>query len=410
MKVVIIGQKGIPTRTGGVERHVEELAIRLVERGDEVTVYTRPNYTDEKLKSYKGVKLVSLPVLATKHLDAIGHTFLAVWYTFLKQRKAEVIHFHSIGPSLMIPLMKLLKPRTPIVSTYHSQCYFHQKWGGFARFFLRLGEFFCCCFSDKVITVSRNLKKYTESKYKRNEEDVAYVPNGVPGYEKVSVDMIKKWELEKDGYIVAVTRLIRHKGIGYLIRAYQKIKTDKKLVIVGDASFGDDYVSELKRLAKGNKNIIFVGNQTGRALGELFSNAYLFVQPSEREGLSIALLEAMAYGNAVLISDIPENLEAVGETGFRFRSKDTDSLRRKLKFLINRPKLVEESKVLSRERVRNNYDWEVITDSVKRVYAIAKEEKSRVRGEVRLGRTGGIDFENKSEKCGAVLEREKRVS
>lgn len=345
----MIGQKGIPSRGGGVEKHVEELSTRLVKLGNDVSVYTRPNYTDKNLKEYKGVKLISLPSIGTKNLDAISHTFLACFDAIFR-RKVDIIHFHAIGPSSLIWLVKIFKPGTRIVSTFHCQDYFHKKWSFPARFYLRFGEFVTCKVPDKTITVSENLKKYAEAKFKKQ---MFYIPNGVNVSEKLEADLIKKeWGLEKDGYILTVSRLVKHKGAHHLIKAYNKINTDKKLVVVGDGAYTDDYVREIKSLAKDNSKIIFTGRQTGKILMELFSNAYIFVQPSEYEGLSIALLEAMSFGLPVLSSDIPENLEPLHGAGIIFKNQDYNDLKDKLekslyneekvKFLGNRAKSIVE--------------------------------------------------------------------
>ena len=101
MKIALIGQKGIPSgQGGGVEKHVENLAVKLVEMGHEVLAYTRYSYSDQRIKEYQGVKLINLPSLPTKSLDAISHTFLACLDLIF--RKVDVIHFHSIGPSSLI--------------------------------------------------------------------------------------------------------------------------------------------------------------------------------------------------------------------------------------------------------------------------------------------------------------------
>jgi glycosyltransferase involved in cell wall biosynthesis len=363
MKIAIIGQKGIPAIGGGVERHVEELATRLVKRGNEVFVYTRSNYTSSNLKKYKGVNLISKKTLSSKNFDAISHTFIACLDLIFKT-KVDVIHFHSIGPSSLILFLKIFKPKTPIVATFHSQCYLHKKWGFFAKVYLKLGEFILCKFADEVITVSKNLKKHALKKHKR---ETTYIPNGVNKALELEVKLIKKWGLSKDNYIFAATRLIPHKGIHYLIKAFNNINTDKKLVIAGDSSYTDDYVRYLKKISKHNKNIVFTGNQTGDILDELFSNAYFFVQPSESEGLSFALLEGMSYG-PVLASDIPENTEAVGDAGFTFRSKDVKDLEDKLKYLFSNRDKVKEIKAKGREKVNLNYSWEDITDNVLCIY------------------------------------------
>jgi glycosyltransferase involved in cell wall biosynthesis len=363
MKIAIIGQKGIPAKMGGVEKHVEDLSMRLVQLGHEVLVYTRPGYTDPKLKEYKGVQLISLPSIATKHLDAITHTFRAC--LDVAKRNVDIIHFHSIGPSSLIWLVKLLKPNTPIVATFHTKCYEHQKWGLLAKLYLHFGEFMACRAADKTITVSRTLRNYAIS---RHGSQAIYAPNGVLPMENREINKIKYFGLEKDGYILAVSRLIRHKGLQYLIKAYNELKTDKKLVIVGEGAYTNEFVKELKDLAGSNRNIIFAGQQSGRELEEFFSNAYLFVQPSESEGLSIALLEAMAYGRATLVSDIAENLEVVGPLGFTFRNKNYKDLAARLKTILRNPEIVAKMGEKEKARVACEYDWQMIVDKIIKIY------------------------------------------
>lgn len=370
MKIAVIGQKGIPAKFGGVEKHVEDLAANLAQRGHEVYVYTRRNYTPAGLTSFRGVNLVSLPSVNSKHLDAISHTFLAC--LDVARRDVDVVHFHSIGPSSLLWLVKLLKPRTPVVATFHTQCYMHQKWNNLARLYLRFGELVCCKLSDRTIAVSRTLQAYAQKKYRN---DIVYIPNGVTVRPVGDTDALDTWQLIPGGYVLAVSRLVKHKGIGYLIEAFKKIETDKKLVIVGDSAFTDDYVAQIRRLAEGDPRIIFTGNQTGESLKQLFSHAYIFVQPSESEGLSIALLEAMAYEQAVLVSDIPENLEAVPESEYVFKSKSIRDLRSKLEMALSTPESVSRNRHINREHVLKHYNWQDITDGIERVYDEALAEK-----------------------------------
>jgi glycosyltransferase involved in cell wall biosynthesis len=363
MKIAFIGQKGIPAKTGGVEKYVESLATNLIALGHEVFVYSRRDYLPEKLVEFKGVKIINLPSFCGKNLEAISHTFLAVLDLIF--RKVDVIHFQSIGPASLMWLVKLLKPNTPIVFTFHCQDYYHQKWGAFARAYLRFGEMVGCRLANKIIVISKELAEYVPREYRR---EVTYIPNGASVIEKTPVREIRRWGLEGNDYFVYIGRLVRHKGIQYLIKAYKRLKTDKKLVIVGEGAYTDDYVSELHALAEGNNNIIFTGNQTGRNLAELFSNAYVFVQPSESEGLSIALLEAMSYRTACLVSDIRANLEAVGNTGLVFANKDIDDLHIKMQFAVDNPEVITAKADEGRERVRREFNWEDITKKVAGVY------------------------------------------
>ncbi len=362
MRIAFIGQKGIPAKTGGVERYVESLALNLVARGQEVLVYSHRNYSHE-LREYKGIQIIPVSSLPGKNFEAISHTFFAC--LDLVRRKVDVIHFQSIGPSSLIWLVRILKPRTPIVFTFHCQDYHHQKWGRMAKLYLKLGEKLGCRYAHKIITISKELNRYALAQYNKQ---AVYIPNGTTISERMPVRDIRRFGLEEGNYFVSISRLVRHKGVQHLIAAYKELNTDKKLVIVGEGSHTDDYVNELHAQAATNPNIIFTGNQTGRSLSELYSNAYAFVQPSESEGLSIALLEAMGFGLACLVSDIPANLEALGDTGYVFENKNIADLKNKLELMLANPEEVKALGQKALERVRKDYNWSDIADSVLAVY------------------------------------------
>jgi glycosyltransferase involved in cell wall biosynthesis len=365
MKIYFIGQKGIPAIYGGVESHVQELATRLVKEGNEVFVYCRDHYTPKDLKEYKGVKLLHLPSIKTKHLDAITHTFLATLDVL--RRDADIIHYHAIGPSSLLWIPKLFKKNAKVLSTFHSDDRKHKKWGYIARKFLGLGAYISVRWPDKTIAVSKYQSKVHGQEFKGELE---YIPNGVPAFDKVNPNLItERWGLKGNDYILAVSRLIKHKGLHYLIRAYSILKNvDKKLVIVGEANYTDNYIQYLKNLAGDNKNIIFTGNQTGQALAELYSNAYLFVQPSEAEGLSIALLEAMSYGKAVLCSDIEPNKEAVANIALTFRNKSIVDLSQKLRYLLDHPEITEQMGRKLKDRAALEYNWDNIVKKTIALY------------------------------------------
>lgn len=358
MKIAFIGQKGVPTKNGGIEKYTENLALNLVARGHEVFVYARGNYS-EGIKEYKGIKVISVPSFKSKNLDAITGTFFACLNVAFK--KVDIINFQAVGPASLIWLIKILKPRTPVIFTFHCQDYYHQKWGGFARWYLKFGEKTGCRLADKVIVTSQVLASYVQETYNFNP---LYIPYGAETPEKLAVKDIRRWGLEEKNYILSVGRLVGHKGVHYLIEAYKQIKTDKKLVIVGASSYTDQYVQKLHELAAGDERIIFTDNQAGLVLNELFSNAYLFVQPSEYEGLSVALLEAMGWSLSCLVSDIPQNKEGIGETGTTFKNNDVNDLKIKLENLLNNPAANEHFGQLARNRIKEEYNWPKITSKI----------------------------------------------
>lgn len=369
MRIAFIGQKGIPASLGGVERHVEELATGMADLGHEVFVYVCNNYTDKNLKKHKGVNLIHLPSVSTKHLDAISHTFLATVHALF--HKYDIIHYQAIGPTSLSWIIKYFKRKTALVATFHCQDYYHQKWGFIARTYLRLGEYVTCKIPDKTITVSKELAEFARKKYGAK---TAVIPNGAKVNFDPETGEFAKWGFKEKKYILFVGRLIKHKGVHYLIDAFKQLEdTGKlpngfKLVIVGEGFHTDDYVKYLKTISEGRSNIIFTGGQTGKTLEQLFSHAYLFVQPSEYEGLSIALLEAMGYGLAPLVSDIKENLEAIKGTGLLFKAKDIYDLKNKLAYLLNRPGEAERLGKMAKERAKNEYSWDSIVQKTIDVY------------------------------------------
>jgi len=361
------------------------VAVRMAKRGHTVFAYVRNNYTDKKIDSYKGVKLIHLPSLSTKNLDAITHTFLATVHALFQDY--DVIHYHSIGPTSLSFLIRIMKPRIAIVSTFQCQDYMHKKWGAFAKTYLRLSEFLTCKVPDATITVTRMLRDYALDKYNRQ---TFLIPNGTQIKRVSGADYLKKYNLQKNGYIVYIGRLIRHKGVHYLIEAFKNLEDkhlarEKKLVIVGDGFHTNDYVKELKDTARGRENIIFTGSLDGEALDQVFAGSYLFVQPSESEGLSMALLEAMGHGRPIIVSDIRENLEPVNEeTALVFKSADAHDLEEKMLKLINNPLAAKSMGEAAREKAEKEYSWDSIVERIEGVYESALAIKNRRKAKIRL--------------------------
>lgn len=380
MRIAFIGQKGIPAKFGGVERHVEELAVEMAKVGHQVFVYSRNNYTSQNLDEYKGVKLIHLPSIGTKNLDAISHTFLASLHALFMDY--DVIHFQAIGPSILSWIIKVFKRKTVLVSTFHCQDYYHKKWGRLARMALKTGEWLTCKVPDKTVVVSDSLERYARDKY-AIEPELIY--NGTRIEEGFDWSLLEKWNLKKNRYIVFVSRLIRHKGAHVLIEAFKELEKEEKvplnfkLVIVGDSFHTDDYVSELHDSARNNGNIIFTGNLEGEELRSIFAGAYLFVQPSETEGLSIALLEAMAYGVPVLSSDIPENTDVIKDMGYTFKTNDVKDLKGELEKLLDLKLDFSQKTERAKLEIREKYNWEKITQKTLNVYEKELCRKSEVQ-------------------------------
>lgn len=380
MKIALIGSKGIPARSGGVEKHTEELAVRLAQKGHQVLVYSRSGYTRKRQKNYRGVKIIYPPYIPTKNLAAITHTLTSIIHILFQ--KVDIIHIHSIGPSLLAFIPRLFKRKAKTIVTFHSRDRFNQKWGVLARLFLTLGEWTAVNFPHLTIAVSKTLYNFCQRKYPN--KNIVYIPNGASLFPKLKPHNIKKWGLQENNYFLTVSRLIPLKGIHYLIQAFKSLTLNKKLVIVGEADQENKaYEIYLKHLVSNNSKIILAGEQRGKVLAELFSSAYLYVLPSEVEGLSVSLLEAMGVGRCPLVSDIKENKEAIGEIGYTFHSKKVGDLARMLNFLNDHPELVFKAGKSSRLRIRQFYNWNKIVNKTIKVYQLLLKDKEKSKTSIK---------------------------
>lgn len=360
MRIAYIAVKGIPIG-GGIEKLTEEIGSRMARKGHQVVVYCSRDYGTLD-GEYKGMELRTVPSLNTKTLHKLSICFNAT-LDVLKRNDTDIVHVHAVGPSLfsIFPRMKGI----PTVVQTHGLEWKRDKWGIIGTTFFKLADYTAVYFPDRTTSVSRVQKNYYKEKFGR---DVIYIPTGVSNVELRKPGWILEQGIEPNRYILFAARLVEEKGAHFLIEAFRSLQTDMKLVIAGDAAHAEKYKAFLKEKAKGDNRIIFPGFVTGEPLEELFSNAYLFCLPSTLEGLPIALLEAMSYGNCCVASDIPENLEAIEDYGYIFRNRDTDDLRKVLEDLIKHPEKVEQKKEAAREYVLKNYSWDTITDQMEELY------------------------------------------
>ena len=359
LRIAFLGCKGIPARHGGIERHVEEIATRLVQRGHRVDVFNRAHHPEHE-RTYAGVQLRRRPSLNTKHFDAASHTALCTLEAAISQRY-DVLHVHGIGPGLFVPWAG---KRVRTVFTYHAQDWRQRKWGTVARWFLRRGEATAMRHADAVIAVSRLLHHYIEATYGRVAH---YIPNGAAAPATVVGDAaLARWGLERRGYLLFVGRILADRGLGTLLDAYRALPEPARLAVVGDAHVSAGEIEALRRRA--DDRVVFTGYQTGDDLQQLYAHAAAFVHPSEIEGMPIAVLEAMAHGCPTVVSDIAENKEAVGDAGLTFPVGNPDALREVLGGLLARPEWARDLGEQGRARVRSTYNWDDIVRATERVY------------------------------------------
>jgi glycosyltransferase involved in cell wall biosynthesis len=364
MRVAVIGSRGMPGVHGGIERHVEELYPRLVERGVDVTVYARKAYVPNDTV-YEGVRVVSLGSLSGRYTEAITHTARSILHA--RSGRYDLLHIHAIGPGLLLPEARLLGFQQSVL-TFHALDHERAKWGPGAKAILRLSEQVSVRGATQVIAVSHSGSRYLERKYGRR---VHYIPNG-PGrlVRRPPGQLLDRLGLQGGDYALFVGRLIPEKCPDDLVAAVTEVP-GLKVVFAGDSSHTDGYTDDLKSAA--GSQALFPGYMYGEDLEELYSCAMAYVLPSEVEGLSISLLEAMAFGLPVVVSDIPGNTEALGDppAGIVYPLRDRHALATGLRCLAEDPDLRSELSQKAAERVRKEYDWEAIADQTLAVYRCA---------------------------------------
>jgi glycosyltransferase involved in cell wall biosynthesis len=193
------------------------------------------------------------------------------------------------------------------------------------------------------------------------------VPNGTEIRERRAGPNLERLALTPNGYVLFLGRFSPEKNCHLLIEAFENIETSVKLVLAGGFSHTNKYVTELCKHA--SEKIVFIDWLAGDALEEVLTNAALFVLPSDIEGLSLALLDAMGAGVCVLTSDAPENCEAVGDAGFTFKRGSVIDLRRMLDVLLGDETLRRSAVQIARARVQENYLWEKVVAEMNCVYA-----------------------------------------
>jgi glycosyltransferase involved in cell wall biosynthesis len=364
----MVGLRGIPATHGGIEGAVEALAGRLVARGNDVTVYARRSYSEQRPHSYRGVRLRYLPQIHTKHLEAASHTALAMSHVVARERP-DVVHVHAVGPALFSFMPRLAS--VPSVATVHALDARREKWGPLASGVLRFGERVAATVPDRTIAVSRLMRDYLERRYRH---PITYIPNGV------DIEALEPPQpidlLEAGGFLLFMGRIVPEKEVDTLIGAFRRVPGDLRLAVVGPGTHSDRYVQDVERLAAADERVVMLGPRYGGEKTWLLQNAAAFVQPSAVEGLPIALMEAMGCGRPCVVSDIPEHLEVVdpgdGPLASVFRVGDEEDLAATLTAALDdsrRAALAE----AGRRHVLTTYGWDFVAEQTEREYVAAFE-------------------------------------
>ncbi|MCJ7696191.1 MAG: glycosyltransferase [Anaerolineaceae bacterium] len=362
MKIAMLGTRGIPASYSGFETCVEQLSKRLVARGHQVTVYCRSTHIDYSEPYYMGVRLIRLSTIQNKYLDTIIHSFLSSIHSLFQGYDVCLYFIAGNSPVTWIP--RIADSKT--ILNVDGLDWKREKWPRLAKKYIQLAEFLATVLPNTFLTDSNVVQSYYQERY--NSKPI-YIPYGSEVEMKSPGNTLQQFELEAKKYILFVGRLVPENYVHHLVQAFKKVSTDMKLVIVGDAPYVEDYKKELYKFAEMDPRIVFTGYVFGDGYYELGSNAYLFVETSGVGGTHPAIVEAMAFGNCVIVNDTPENLETIADAGFSYDGKNgAASLQKQLDVLISNPEMVSEYGTKARLRAENNYSWEAVTDRYEQLF------------------------------------------
>ncbi|HDQ45037.1 MAG TPA: DUF1972 domain-containing protein [bacterium] len=365
MKIAILGTRGIPANYGGFETFAEQLSVRLVARGHDVTVYCRFHHMQYETNRYHGVRLVVLPTITHKYFDTVAHTCLSVFHG-LFQDFDVVLVCNSIN-SLFTVVPRLAGQKVAInVDGLEWQ---RAKWNRAGRMAYRFGEWLATLLPHRVITDSRNIQMYYD---KRFHKPSTFIPYGASVSPPDSEEILGRFNLVPRGYLLYVSRLEPENNAHRVIAAFERVRTDKRLVIVGDAPYSSDYITDLKKTR--DPRIVFTGYVFGDGYRALQSNAYLYVQGTEVGGTHPALLEGLGYGNCVIAHDVPEHREVVHDAGLIHDFYDTSGLAGLIERLLKEEEIVAMYRKRAVARIQAEYTWDRITDHYERLFRRMNQE------------------------------------
>ncbi len=368
MKIAILGIRGIPANYGGFETFAEELAPRLVRAGHDVTVYGRSNTVEYDDKYYKGVRITLLPTISHKYLDTVANTFLCSLHS-LKERFDVILVCNSANAAFAwIPRLG----GTKVAINVDGLEWKRAKWNILGQWFYKMSEWLATFTANEIVTDARDIEKYYQEKFKAES---TFIPYGAPTGKVKTTNALEEFGVEPGKYVLYVSRFEPENNPHRVVRAFEKVKTDMKLVMVGDAPYSSDFIREVKNT--NDPRIVFTGYVFGQGYREFQSNALFYVQGTEVGGTHPALLEGMGHGNCVLANDVPEHREVLGDAGYFFNLNGNGEidLTEKMQYLIDNPEEIQQARQRAVQRIEENYTWDRVMEQYLTLFERMKNRK-----------------------------------
>jgi glycosyltransferase involved in cell wall biosynthesis len=356
--VAILGTRGVPANYGGFETLAEELGRRLAERGHAVTVYGRSGFIDPSLRSYRGMRLVVLPAINTKHLETVSHTLLSA------------MHAASVGYDAVllcnaanVPWVRVLQVAgIPVALNVDGLERNRRKWGLAGRSYYRICERLAAAVPNTLITDAEVIRRYYRRCYGAASSMIAYGGDLEP---PTGTEQLVELGLEPSGYVLYVSRFEPENNPDRVAAAYAKIGGKRPLVMLGNARYSPELMERLQ--AVNDSRVLMPGAIYGDGYRQLLFNCRVYIHATEVGGTHPALVEAMGAGRPVLYYDTPENREVAGGAGLPFRFAGDRALESVLAARLEQPEELALLAQRSRERTTAAYRWDDVTSAYERV-------------------------------------------
>lgn len=350
MKIAMVGTRGIPARYSGFETAVEKLSEQFTAMGHEVVVYCRPHMTKRKTR-HAGARLIHIRTIKNKYLDTLVHTALSMLHVALKERPDMVICFIS-GNAPVVPIARMAG--IPVIFQIDGLDSDRAKWPRAAKAYLRWCERIATRVGTVTITDSEAVADEYERRYGRRLEAIPY---GAELHDPGGTEWCDRLGVGPGRFILFVGRLVPENNAHLLVEAHRMLDTDWPLVIVGDAPYADDYIAALK--ASAGPSVIFPGYVFGDGYAELVHRCGIMCVPTEVGGTHPVLVEALAAGACLVVSDHAPNLEVVGPAAQTFALVEgAEGLRDALRGALAAPDQRGALRAKALSRAQGSYGWE----------------------------------------------------
>jgi glycosyltransferase involved in cell wall biosynthesis len=368
LKIGILGTRGIPANYGGFETCAEECGAGLAARGHEVVVYGRSHYIPRGLRRHRGVSLVVLPTLRWKYTDTVVHTFISVLHALFQQ--FDVILICNAANSVFAWIPRVAG--VPVAVNVDGIERRRRKWNWLGKSFYRLSERFSVWFPDAVISDAKVIQEYYRNRYHKESK---FIPYGAITERPQGCAILDRLDLAPREFFLYVSRLEPENNAHLVVQAFERVITDKRLVIVGDAPYAAKYVRDLKQTQ--DHRILFPGAIYGDGYRELLSRAFCYIHATEVGGTHPALIEAMGQGNVVVANGTPENLEVLGNAGICYRTNDAEDLTRILQAIEDDPAKYQPFRQLAHARVAQEYSWASVVSQYEQLFVDLVRKRPR---------------------------------